>query len=308
MSWKGVIIENPARLSLSTGQIVLERQDGKHHIPLEDLAFIVLDSAQVTITAALLSACAEKGCLLLTTDSRHLPNGMLQSFPTHHRQLETLTMQMMVTEPRKKRLWQGIVQNKIQNQALCLRALKLSGTTSVLAMVQKVRSGDVDNIEGQAARLYWQRFGEGFHRDTEGGDRLNALLNYGYALLRSALAQLLAAHGFIPALGLHHRSGQNPFNLADDILEPWRPFVDYRAVGRWRSSKDENNLTSEDRRYMLGIFNDEVKWRDEIQTILSAMRPYVEQLRIIMRAPQGELTFPTFTEDTLYFGVDKDAK
>ena len=295
MSWKGLVVEQPARLSLRLGQLVLERQDGEQCIPMEDLAFIVLGTTQATLTAALLSACAESGCMVLTTDARHLPNGMLQSFPTHHRQLETLHLQTDVGEPRKKRLWQGLVQHKIANQAECLRALGLPGARFVSALARKVRSGDPNNVEGQAARLYWSRMGEGFHRDSEGGDRLNVLLNYGYSLVRSSLAQALAAHGFIPALGLHHRSRQNPFNLADDLLEPWRPIVDCFAVKRWRASVEEAYLSTEDRHYMLGIFYESVCWQDSVQSVLSALRPYVEQLRGCMEASQGALACPSFT-------------
>lgn len=307
MSWKGLVIEQPARLSLRLGQLVLERQDGEHRIPLEDLSFMVLDTAQATLTAALLSACAESGCMVLTTDARHLPNGVLQSFPTHHRQLETLYLQTDAGEPRKKRLWQGLVQHKIANQADCLRALGLPGARAVSALARKVRSGDPDNVEGQAARLYWSKMGEGFHRDSEGGDRLNALLNYGYALVRSALAQALAAHGFIPALGLHHRSRQNPFNLADDMLEPWRPLVDCRAVNRRRATGDVDGLTSEDRKHMLGIFFDQVQWQGGVQSVLSALRPYVEQLRVCLGAAQGMLACPSFTHAAPAGGRDGHA-
>ena len=292
MSWKGLVIEKPARLSLRLGQLLLDKEDAQYSIPLEDLSFIVFDSKQV-VTTALLSACAESGCLVLTTNARHLPNGMLQSFPSHHRQLETIELQMSASEPCKKRLWQTLIQCKIANQAECLRALRLPGENKVAYFCKRVRSGDPENVEGQAARAYWGLMEGNFRRDSEGSDKLNALLNYGYALVRSALAQRLAAHGFVPAMGLHHCNRHNPFNLADDLIEPWRPFVDYRAVSRWRISK-EDELSTEDRRQMLEIFYDQVYWKDCVQTILSALNPYVEQLRECMNEPHKKFICPMF--------------
>lgn len=295
MGWKGCFFSEATRCSLRQGQLHIEQAGQEYHIPLEDLAFIVLDSPQVRLTSALLAACAEVGCLVLTTDARHIPNGVLHSFHAYHRQEETIELQLALTEPRRKRLWQGLVQHKIRNQADCLHRLGFArAARTVQVLAQKVRSGDPDNVEGQAARAYWSGLEPRFLRDSEGEDRLNVLLNYGYALIRSALAQTLAAYGFLPSLGVHHCNRQNAFNLADDMIEPWRPLADACIIRYWQEGDPQEQFSPADRKYLLGIFSLQVQWVDGEQQLLPALRRYVEQLRPCYAGSQKELFCPSF--------------
>ena len=189
--------------------------------------------------------------------------------------------QLALSEPRKKRLWQRIVQGKIRNQASALARLGRTRETvsRVAVLEQKVSSGDAGNAEAQAARLYFAAYVQGFLRDTDGRDRLNALLNYGYALVRAAVARDLTASGFIPCLGIHHRSMDNAFNLADDFLEPWRPFVDVLAHTIFYRRPQETDLTGEDRRELMNIFFTPVLFEEGTRGLLQAISRQMEQMR-----------------------------
>ncbi|MEG2172540.1 MAG: type II CRISPR-associated endonuclease Cas1 [Desulfovibrionaceae bacterium] len=301
MSWRGIHVSEAARMCLKQNRLCVEQAGGEQSLALEDIAFIVLDSPQVTLTSALLAACADKGCLIITTDQRHMPNGSLLPFHPFYRQAETLQAQIQLTEPRKKRLWQYMIIAKINNQALCLRLAHGSASTEkrIACLAQKVRSGDPDNTEAQAARLYWRALVHNFKRDTEGEDRLNALFNYGYALLRAAIARELAACGFAPCLGVHHRSMLNAFNLADDMIEPWRPFVDYLALRHWQQDPNKKVLDTQDRRAMVHIFYEQVYFDTGEHTLLAALKKYMEQFRPYYLAARNDIICPCFPLHTV---------
>ena len=215
MAWKGLHLSRPAKLNTADGQIVVSQEDGEARLPLEDVAFVILDAPHATLTSTLLSACMDNGVVIVTTDARHTPNGVLLPFHSHHRQAGVASLQIALGEPLKKRCWQRIVVAKIANQALHLEARGRAGAEALRAMADLVGSGDPDNVEARAARAYWSRLFDGFVRADE-GDLRNKLLNYGYAIVRAAVARALVAYGCLPALGLHHESVTNAFNLADD--------------------------------------------------------------------------------------------
>lgn len=187
---------------------------------------LLLESRQVRLSAAALSLLAEQGCTVFLCDEKHMPSCVLTPFMGHSRQLGVLRQQLALTEPRKKRLWQQLVVRKIGNQSRCLSYAGREEEAAVLArMADGVGSGDSGNLEATAAAYYFPRlFGTGFTRSGEDGR--NAALNYGYAILRGCVARTLTVYGLLPCMGLHHRSELNPFNLADDFIEPFRPLVD----------------------------------------------------------------------------------
>jgi len=281
VSWRGLHLSEPVRLAVKRGQLWLERDGGdKFTFPLEDMGFIVLDTQQALMSAALLSACAEYGCLVITTDSRHMPNGSLLPHHSYYRQPETVKAQLALSVPRQKRLWQNLIRRKIENQAACLYRYTGSDVSRRLtALIPKVKSGDPDNVEGLASRLYWSALFSEFRRDHKAEDRRNSLLNYGYALVRAAIARDLASEGFIPSLGIHHRSMQNAFNLADDFIEPWRPIVDALAFRRAAADPEGTELTRDDRRAMATIFSERVELGDGVFALVSALRKSMESLR-----------------------------
>ena len=224
MAWRGLHLTRPGRLSYADTQIVVAQDDGEVRIPLEDLAWIVLDTPQATMTTALLSACMSAGVAVVACDAAHTPSGVALPFHRHHRQAAVAALQAKITAPLRKRLWQVVVQAKIRNQAASLRACGGDGDP-LDAMAARVGSGDPDNTEARAAREYWRALFPAFTREGE-GDLRNAMLNYGYAVVRAAVARGLVAAGLLPAFGIGHASKSNAFNLADDIVEPFRPFVD----------------------------------------------------------------------------------
>lgn len=269
MAWRGLHIAEPARLTNRAGQVVVEREEADDTLtfPVEDLAWIILDTPRVTLTGALLSALAEGGVALLVPDAKHHPAGLLLSFHQHYAQSAVAHAQIGMSAPLKKRLWQKLVVAKIENQAAVLRALGEEEARALSAMARRVQSGDPDNLEAQAARAYWPLVFTSFRRHDE--DRRNALLNYGYAVVRAALARACVAVGLLPAFGLHHRSRLNAFNLVDDLIEPFRPSVDRLARDR-ATAEDRPDLSVDDRRHMAGILTESVTIGAERLTLLAA--------------------------------------
>ena len=224
------MIQNPAKLSLSKGQLKLLNDDGEFTLPIEDITALILESPQITLSSTLLSACQEHGVSVITCDTTHIPNGVLHPFQTHSRQSRVAHIQISWTDALKNRLWQRVVQSKIINQAVCLeKAAGKSEARRLYALAAQVKSGDPKNLEAQAARDYWPRLmGNDFRRG--GSDIHNAALNYGYAVLRAFVARSQVAYGLLPTFGIHHSNQLNAFNLTDDMMEVFRPFVDYMVL------------------------------------------------------------------------------
>ena len=225
MGWRAVFIGNPSRLRIDSERLIIEQEE-EVTFPLEDLCALVLESPAVILSSALLARLAAHDILLLICDEKHLPCAVMLPSAGHSRLPKMQRMQLSLGLPFRKRCWQAIVRQKIANQAECLRLLERPGADLLLSMLPAVASGDSGNVESRAARHYFPAvFGDGF---TRGDDEhlINAALNYGYAIMRGVVARAFAAHGLILSQGIHHHSELNPFNLADDFLEPLRPAVD----------------------------------------------------------------------------------
>lgn len=248
------------RLSVSIRQLVIERPDlPKATLPIEDLGVVIVDDLRATYTQAVFIELLEAGATVMVTGRDHLPAGMMLPLDAHHVQTERHRAQVEASEPAKKRAWQALIQSKIAQQGAILA--HFTGEHGGLApMSRRVRSGDPDNLEAQAAQRYWPRlFGKDFRRDRD-LEGVNALLNYGYAVVRAATARAVVAAGLIPSLGVFHRNRANPFCLADDLLEPYRPYVDWRVrllaneAGDATPSLDDRDT----RAALLSIFNETV--------------------------------------------------
>ncbi len=269
MAWKGVHISRPARLACHDGQLIVSQEDGEVSMPVEDVAWIVLDSMQVTLTAALVSACMEAGVAIIFSDARHTPSGMALPFHRHHRQAAVAALQLGATHPLKKRLWQALVVAKITNQAICLSGCGRQAD-AVSAMTRLVTSGDPDNIEARAARAYWSELFPRFTRADE-ADLRNKMLNYGYAVIRAGVARALVASGFLPCVGLFHANAANAFNLADDLVEPFRPIVDRQVFELTdKGATGEGELTVEHRRRLAGLLTADIRIGEETVSVLTA--------------------------------------
>lgn len=217
------------RLSVAHKQLVIKRPEHpKVTLPIEDLGVVIIDDARASYTQAVFLELLGAGATVMVTSRDHLPAGMMLPMDAHHVQTERHLAQVEASKPIKKRVWQALVQAKIAQQGAVLTAF--TGDHGGLAsMARRVRSGDPENLEAQAAQRYWPRlFGAEFRRDR-GAEGANALLNYGYAVVRAATARAVVAAGLIPSLGVCHSNRANPFCLADDLLEPFRPYVDWRV-------------------------------------------------------------------------------
>ena len=223
-----LVFSNPMSLSLKNCQLVLafkDVPDNKMTIPIEDIGVVIIENQQVSITVPLMNALIEGNVQVVVCNDRGMPSAMLQSFESNNLQGENLRNQMNAGEVLKKQLWKQIVEAKIRNQAALLNKVGQEGDI-LKQYYRNVKSGDSDNREGIAARVYFSElFGESFIQDrTLPG--INALLNYGYTILRAATARALVSSGLLPAIGIFHHNRSNAFPLADDIMEPYRPYVD----------------------------------------------------------------------------------
>ena len=232
---------NPAYLSLKDGQLCLRlpevekaelstefKKAAERTIPVEDIGVVVIDHKQITITSGLLAALLENNCAVITCDNRNMPTGLMLPLCGNTLQSERFREQLDASLPLKKQLWQQTVQQKIHNQAEAMKRCSMYETGCFGKWEQEVRSGDADNMEARAAAYYWKHYlpeKTDFIRDRE-GIWPNALLNYGYAILRAVIARALVGTGLLPTLGIHHHNRYNAYCLADDIMEPYRPFVD----------------------------------------------------------------------------------
>ncbi len=288
MAWKGVHISKPARLSWKDQQLCVAQDEDTVTMPLEDVAWIILDSNHTTLTASLISACMAQGVAIIFTDERHTPNGMALPFHTHHRQAAVAAMQLGLTQPFKKRLWQALVVAKIENQSACLMLCGKDGT-AVGAIAKFVTSGDTENTEARAARAYWSTLFDDFIRSDE-TDLRNAMLNYGYAVLRAAVARALVASGLLPSVGLFHDSAANAFNLADDVFEPFRPVVDRKVFQLSdNGTRRSGELAIAERRALAGILHDDISFGRETVSVLIATERAAASLVRAMEATSPAL-------------------
>ena len=219
---------SPYVLSLKNNQMIIktrEMPDMHNSIPIEDIGFVILEHQQTSITLPLLNALANNNVGVIICGDNYMPNASLLSLESNTTQGETLRLQIETSEPFKKNIWKQIVESKIKNQAALLDKLGKNGNI-LKPYYCNVKSGDSDNREGIAAKIYWSELlGNNFIRKREGAAP-NNLLNYGYTILRAAVARALMGSGLLPAIGIFHRNKYNAFPLADDIMEPYRPYVD----------------------------------------------------------------------------------
>lgn len=241
---KTLYFGNPAYLSRKQAQIQIsfpkEVDRAPVTRPIEDVGIVILDHPQITISQALLSSLLENNVAILSCDEKHLPLSLMLPMHSHSTYAENLRVQLDASEPLKKSLWQQTVKEKIRNQAALLVKAGFN-VDNMKYWADKVRSGDPDNYEGRAAAFYWKNIvDDGFKRGRF-EDAPNNLLNYGYAVLRACVARALVSSGMHCAMGIHHRNKYNPYCLADDIMEPYRPLVDQlvlNTIGEF----DENDL------------------------------------------------------------------
>jgi CRISPR-associated protein Cas1 len=248
---------NPAYLKKRDNQLVVELAGDttgqSATMPIEDIGMVILDHPQITLTHALMMALNENNVALLSCNATHLPQALMMPLFSHHAFTEKLYTQLESSQPLKKNLWQQTVVAKIENQAAVLQKVGIN-TDKMEYFQRQVKSGDPENVEGRAAAYYWENLFQtpGFRRHRF-GDHPNGLLNYGYAILRSVVARALVASGMLPAVGIHHRNKYNPYCLADDIMEPYRPYVDQLVMEVMQQHPEKEEMSMEQKRALLQI-------------------------------------------------------
>lgn len=295
---------NPAYLSLKMKQMVVripQKDDGDlpseedmvRTVPIEDLGLIILDNKQITITQGLIGALLENNCALITCDSRRMPVGLMLPLAGNTIQNERFRSQLDSSLPLRKQLWQQTIEAKIRNQAAVLRYVTRMEHKNMIKWSDSVRSGDADNMEARAAVYYWKTIFPNdpcFIRDRE-DEGANALLNYGYAILRAVVARALVGAGLLPTLGIHHHNRYNAYCLADDIMEPYRPYVD-KLVVEMLEDGAEDKLNATNKVKLLNIPVIEVKINEKRSPLMIAVSQTVSSLVKCFRGDCRKLIYP----------------
>lgn len=294
-------ISNPARLSIRDSQLVIELAPGEQlslpfTIPVSDIAALLLAHPQITLSQAVLSRIAEAGGAVITIDGKYLPASMLLPVQSHFIQTERFARQMEISLPTRKRLWQQIVRAKIKAQGELLRELHGSDE-GLIALSVRVRSGDVGNLEAQAARRYWQHLFPGgrFRRGSDENDQ-NRHLDYGYTVLRAAVARALCAAGLHPSVGLKHSNRYDPFCLAADVMEPFRPLID-RRVAQWAAHEDvAAPLDSRTKNWLIGSVTARYVYDREERTLFDVLLRVANSLAKCVTGEISEPALPSLLE------------
>lgn len=295
---------NPAYLSLKMKQMVVripQKDDGDlpseedmvRTVPIEDLGLIILDNKQITITQGLIGALLENNCALITCDSRRMPVGLMLPLAGNTIQNERFRSQLDSSLPLRKQLWQQTIEAKIRNQAAVLKYVTGQEHKNMIKWSDSVRSGDADNMEARAAVYYWKTIFPNdpcFIRDRE-DEGANALLNYGYAILRAVVARALVGAGLLPTLGIHHHNRYNAYCLADDIMEPYRPYVD-KLVVEMLEDGAEDKLNATNKVKLLNIPVIEVKINEKRSPLMIAVSQTVSSLVKCFRGDCRKLIYP----------------
>lgn len=279
MHHRVVQVTRPAHLALQhkSLRIRLDNDEGAL-IPFDDLGVLILDGPEITLTAPLLATLAENNIAVLFTAANHMPCAVLQPLSGHSLHTETLGLQINCSRPKAKRIWQQVVQAKIEHQADLLRYLNRP-SPKLAGLVAQVGSGDPENREGQAAALYFPRLmGDDFYRDRMLPGS-NAMLNYGYAVLRALVARALTGAGLHPALGIHHHNRYNAFALADDAMEPLRPLVDAMVAQYLAHEPEPEELTPALKRYLVRVSVLPIKITETDRNMLDGLELYAASLR-----------------------------
>lgn len=310
---KTLYFGNPAYLSLRSKQMVIkmpavEKADNVAQMirdesvitkPIENLSVVVLDHRQITITQGLLEALLENNVAVITCDARSMPVGLLLPLYGQSTQNERFRSQLAASLPLRKQLWQQTIRAKIENQACVLGKMTEVENRCMFVWASDVRSGDPDNLEARAAAYYWRNFFSKEHPDftrEREGSAPNNLLNYGYAILRAVIARSLVCSGLLPTLGIHHHNRYNAYCLADDIMEPYRPYVDELVMRIIRNHADYAVLTRELKAQLLTIPTLDVVINGKRSPLMIAASTTTASLAKCFNGEQRRIIYPTMMQ------------
>lgn len=290
-----LMFTTPVSLSLKDQQIVITFKDNKDTVtrPIEDVGFVVIENPMVSITVPLLNELADNNVSVVFCDKKQMPKTMLMTLDGNSTQQESYKFQIDATAPTKKNIWKQLVESKIRNQALLLNKLGKNGD-ALKQYYMNVKSGDTDNREGAAAREYWSLFfGAGFKRERD-GQPPNNMLNYGYTILRAAVARALIGSGLYPAFGFFHRNRYNAFPLADDVMEPYRPFVD-EIVYHLFFDGAINELDNQSKGKLLRVLFSDVKMGKVTRPLENALSLTTASLLRMLKGETDKISLPMIT-------------
>ena len=284
--------ENPARLSLKLAQMVVEREGDTRTVPIEDVGVVILDHKQITITHALIDALLANNVAIVTSNDKHLPVGLMLPLDGNTLQSERFRAQIDASEPLKKQMWQQTIVAKILGQAHVLGKQHVEHG-NMYAWAKSVRSGDIDNMEARAAAYYWRNmFGDlDFIREPQGMPP-NNLLNYGYSIVRAMMARALVGAGLLPTFGIHHHSRYDAYCLADDIMEPYRPFVDMTVLEMWNEGGITSDISSEQKRQLLGVTTMDVIINGHRSPMMLAIQATAQSVQKCFSGEARKIVYP----------------
>lgn len=282
---------NPCRLTLKNAQLVVENHETGEikTVPIEDIGVVLVENQMVSFSVPTLNALADNNCAVVFCDSHHMPASMLMNLESNSVQAETYRYQIEANLPLKKNLWKQIVEAKVRNQANLLNELGKDGD-ALKPYYSNVKSGDADNREGLAARLYWDCLFDGAFSRARYGEEPNNLLNYGYAILRAGMARAIMGSGLFPAFSLFHKNRYNAFPLADDLMEPYRPYVDQIVYSLF--SDDVTSLDSTSKQTLLRLLFIDTKFKDMTRPMEMGLTITTASLVKCLRGEQKLLSFP----------------
>ncbi|MBQ6745935.1 MAG: type II CRISPR-associated endonuclease Cas1 [Bacteroidaceae bacterium] len=292
---QSLMITSPVYLSLKNHQLVITFKDNDDSVtrPIEDIGFVVIEHPQVSISVPVLNELADNNVSVIFCDSKKMPKTMLMTLEGNTTLQESYKYQIDASAPTKKNIWKQLVESKIRNQSLLLNKEGKNGDV-LKQYYMNVKSGDSDNREGAAAREYWgQLFEDGFKRDHNGLPP-NNLLNYGYTILRAAVARALVGSGLYPAFGVFHRNRYNAFPLADDVMEPYRPFVD-EIVYHLFYDGAINELDNQTKGKLLRVLFSDVKMGRVTRPLENALSLTTASLLKVFKGETDRLSLPMVT-------------
>ncbi len=285
---------NPCYLSKKQNQLSVELEDKTvKTVPVEDIGIVILDHYQIKITQVALQALVANNVAVLINDAAHLPLGLLLPMASHSTYTENLSFQVNASKPLKKNLWQQTIKKKILNQAALLGRLEID-TERMQYWASQVKSGDPDNYEARAAAYYWKTIFDRKFKRGRYGEPPNNLLNYGYAILRAVVARSLVASGMLPALGIHHRNKYDAYCLADDIMEPYRPYVDWNVLSIIEPDSFDGELTTEVKRQLLEIPVTDIRINGNNSPLMAGTQQTTASLMQCFEGQSRKISYPDF--------------
>lgn len=296
MLYRSIYIGNPAYLKLKNNQMKIicpETKSEKGSVPVEDLGLLMLDHFQITISHQLIQHLMRNNVVVISCDDFHLPHGMMLPLYGNSTYSQRIKYQIEASEPLKKQLWKQTVECKIENQIAVLERLG-NYAEPMYEYLKNVKSGDTTNMEGVAAQHYWKYLISPDFLRERFGNSPNQFFNFGYSVLRSIVARALVETGLLPALGIFHRNKYNPYCLADDMMEPYRPFVDFLVMKWLENNPKSEDLTKEAKAYLLQMATRDVRLDGQVRPLLVAVKHTMSSLYKCYLGEKRLILYPEF--------------